>query len=698
MDDIPTQIRPSTHSDASRAASAAGMMTSPRSDSSSAAPLPSQVVADLPSQPPPVQKGNATPSPSDYRHITLNNGESATIPETLASWREKSLHVQPQQSSTVPRTSGYFRFLSPFFTARYTALGAIRMAFGVDAVNEKLSSSTPLGTLMRPFNRWLNGLTQKRMDPIDNVIEEFRDKTELPSPDELTEGTAQQATGQLKAAGYVHHPGQKLRDLISKAQAEEQHNQHITRLQQDFASKERLDGEDANTLINHMTSTEQAGQSQTSLDQELNSLQEKFKQTQQGIAFDSLLGIGSLAITGIYANQVLHDIHMMYAETVAYELGKTPEDVSKADLFFSDNRIVQDTRNNYLQKNALRLATDGLFFGRMAGKLGMPELQSVPFGDIMLGVKGGLLLMETQRKETSIFKDISTLSEEKLTVEKGLGTPITPSDLFDLYQKYQKIYHPDKQFNDATRHDDKDKVAYHQSATVFSRMAELMNITYQYKHRIDKDQDQVDSIKEQMLGRQRYFTLPKFLYLLGHDMVSADKPLETLAYTEIANNFSIDATRRVAQHIKNGETLAEALTNTDTPVDFTKVFREDQLDPELLAISQRAKAVDEYLLREQLALDPEHLSLYKEAIEDKYHLHHQPDPNLKREELERFHHSPPDSFIPSTEQLVAASLSHSEQELTTSDTLSHTLPDSIVTQAAAQERLQDADLHINRGR
>ncbi|MBY0355818.1 MAG: hypothetical protein K2Q12_08860, partial [Rickettsiales bacterium] len=85
--------------------------------------------------------------------------------------------------------------------------------------------------------------------------------------------------------------------------------------------------------------------------------------------YDNLLGAGSLAVTGMYAMRVNSDIWHTFAETVAFETGKNPKDVTIRDLYASDNRIVQSTMRNFFSKTLTRLATDVIFFGRQLAHL-----------------------------------------------------------------------------------------------------------------------------------------------------------------------------------------------------------------------------------------------------------------------------------------------------------------------------------------
>jgi hypothetical protein len=273
--------------------------------------------------------------------------------------------------------------------------------------------------------------------------------------------------------------------------------------------------------------------------------------------YDNMLGVGSAIITALYAMRVKTDIWHAFAETVAYENGKNPRDITSYDIMRSDNSIVQGTVRNYLQKTFGRFATDAIFFGRQLAHIpgAHPGIKSVPFGELGIGVKGYFLLRDILAKQTSFFEDLTQLIDKKLNPIKGIGEPISSSDVIDLYQKYALRHNQNAAFKDALIRERRDGVDWPKAERLFSRVADLMNQTYKYKH---SSIDHV-SYENRELQATSDFALPKFLYLLGHGLIDPRRPEQSLAYVELANRQGIEAVKAVRQHVASGAAFVEAV-------------------------------------------------------------------------------------------------------------------------------------------
>lgn len=275
-------------------------------------------------------------------------------------------------------------------------------------------------------------------------------------------------------------------------------------------------------------------------------------------AFDGGIGLASAWVTLNYMMRVKTDIHNVFAETVAMEKGVDPRSITTSDIKKSDNLIVQTTQNNAFRNNLFRFANDALFFVRplsFAFKKPMVWTRSWYTGEMAIGLKGVYLLKEVMRKETTIFDDLIQLIDRKLNPIKGIGDPISQSDVIDLYQKFASIHMPEAMFNDATVQQSKDGINWEKSYAVFSRIAELMNNTYKYKHTVREANDQDD------------FALPKFLYLLGHKLINPYKPEETLAYVEVANKYGIEPVKQIRAALSHGASLESALERYPVSLD-----------------------------------------------------------------------------------------------------------------------------------
>lgn len=264
------------------------------------------------------------------------------------------------------------------------------------------------------------------------------------------------------------------------------------------------------------------------------------------VSYNAAMGIGSLALTTGYSWTVYKDIKNIFSEAVAMETGKSPADVNSRDLYASDNRIVQKTMNNYGWRTAKRIFTDVLFFPAAMAR-------SVPAGDLMVGGKALQAFGETWKRKTTMFEDLVTFINNKINPRNGLGQTINVGEVFDLYQHYAEAYNPSTMFTNVLERGTGEGTLWAQSQPIFQRMTELMNLTYAYKH---------SSVIDPTTGHavhQADFALPKFIYLLGHDLIDVKKPEQTLVTIEIANRFGIAAVKEMQTMLATGADLKQVV-------------------------------------------------------------------------------------------------------------------------------------------
>lgn len=273
--------------------------------------------------------------------------------------------------------------------------------------------------------------------------------------------------------------------------------------------------------------------------------------------YDNGLGIGSIIVTALYALRVKSDVWHSFAETVAYENGKDPKNITSLDIMRSDNKLVQSTVQNFINKTLGRLATDAIFFGRHLAHIPGVHVgfKTMNFGELGIGAKGYFLLRDILAKQTTLFEDLTQLIDRKLNPIKGIGERISTSDVIDLYQKYALIHEKDAAFKDATIRERRDGIDWPKTERVFNRIADLMNQTYKYKH---SSLDHV-SYEHRELQASSDFALPKFLYLLGHGLIDPRRPEQSLAYVELANKNGIEAVKTVRSQTERGISLRDAL-------------------------------------------------------------------------------------------------------------------------------------------
>ena len=258
--------------------------------------------------------------------------------------------------------------------------------------------------------------------------------------------------------------------------------------------------------------------------------------------YGAALGLGSMALTYSYSRVVYRDIKNLFSETVADELGKPVDTITDSDIRHSNNKIIQRTLKNYQTKMWGRYATDLLFFPAA-------WMRKEGLVDAALGLKGVQLFMDTWKRKTTMFEDLITFVSNKINPRNGLGQAINVGEIFDLYQHYAQEYNPSAAFSNVLERSSGEGAVWAQNQPIFLRMTELMNLTYAYKHSSMIDQQTGATI------RQADFALPKFIYLLGHDLIDVKHPDETLARIEIANRYGIGAVKEMQTMLTGGATL-----------------------------------------------------------------------------------------------------------------------------------------------
>lgn len=264
------------------------------------------------------------------------------------------------------------------------------------------------------------------------------------------------------------------------------------------------------------------------------------------LTYNAAMGIGSLALTTSYSWTVYKDIKNIFSEAVAEETGKPASDITLKDLQNSDNRMVQKTMQNFWKRTGKRVLTDLLFFPAAA-------LRHDGLGDLMVGVKAGQAFAETWKRKTTMFEDLVTFVNNKINPRNGLGQAITVGEVFDLYQHYTETFTPERMFTNVLEQGTGEGARWAESQSIFLRLTELMNKTYAYKH---------SSVIDPKTGHaihQAEFTLPKFIYLLGHDLIDPRAPKQTLVTIEVANQYGIGAVKDMQRMLKEGQSLDAAM-------------------------------------------------------------------------------------------------------------------------------------------
>ena len=293
----------------------------------------------------------------------------------------------------------------------------------------------------------------------------------------------------------------------------------------------------------------------------------------KNVAYDYALGVGSVALTTTYTNLVYKDILNMFRETVGMELDMNPEKVSYWDLKRSHNTIVSNTLSNFTRRTAERYASDALFFLRP-----IKALRWLPMGDLALGIKSALIGIETWNHKPTVFEGLLSFVNNKINPNNGLGQPITVGELFDLYQYYAQTSAPDRAFTGVIEHSKGEGARWAGNQIIFQRMTELLNKTYAYKHQSIIDPATGHSVL------QADFALPKFIYLLGNNLIDTSAPERTLVTIEIANSHGIDAVKQMQKMLHEGLPLADIVKQYHVTLPSTQLTPPTPADGEKNAV------------------------------------------------------------------------------------------------------------------
>ncbi len=270
------------------------------------------------------------------------------------------------------------------------------------------------------------------------------------------------------------------------------------------------------------------------------------------IGYALTLGFGSSYLSWRYSRLVRQDIINIFRETVGYEKNIPQEQVTFDDIRNSNNAIVRRTVENYRSKLWERWSTDALFF------VAAP-LRSLNITDLLLGVKGVQIFADTWQRKTTMFEDLVTFINNKINPRNGLGQPIGVGEIFDLYQHYTEQFQPDVMFRNVIARNAVEDDAWSKSQPIFQRMADLMNNSYAYKHK---------TVIDESTGKPKQpedFALPKFIYLLGHNLIKPGQPQQTLATIEIANRYGIPAVKDMQAMFGAGANLDAVLARYPVP-------------------------------------------------------------------------------------------------------------------------------------
>ncbi len=290
--------------------------------------------------------------------------------------------------------------------------------------------------------------------------------------------------------------------------------------------------------------------------------------------YDLSLGAASVYMSYMVSERAREDMMRLYSEVVSYETGKPLESITFDDIKHSSNRIIQSTNRNYQNKLKQRFGTDLLFFLRI-------PFRWMSASDLAIGAKGLMWFNDVWGRKPTMLESLNYFVNDKLNPEFGISDPIVMGDLINFYQQYMTKFSPEKAFRTLIANDPTDASIWAKSEPIFARMTELMNLTYNYKHVTELDDETGRPVAS------ANFTLPKFVYLLGHDLISPKDPACTLMFVEIANLHGMDSVKEAEKMYYAGSDLKEIIAEYPVSLDAL----DNKPSKENLAESSKAVSV-----------------------------------------------------------------------------------------------------------
>lgn len=273
--------------------------------------------------------------------------------------------------------------------------------------------------------------------------------------------------------------------------------------------------------------------------------------------YDIAAGTWAMGVTAYFAMRTGQDIKNVFAESVAYELDKKPTDVTVSDLAHSDNKALRKARKNFIFYNSLRAAINSSFFASFVPGGPWHGKDSVDLG---VGLNGGYLLSEVMLRDSTFFEQVQNFIDRKVNQDNSLGEDINPIELTRLYERNALDNDRDNAFKGRT-----DTQMWKQSQVIFRRMADLMNHSYQPTE-----------------TRKDNFKLPKFLYLVGHNLIQPKNVEQTLAYIEVANKYGMSALKDLVREIDDGVNLQSAMQRYPLDISLAQAASIEEKNPNKL--------------------------------------------------------------------------------------------------------------------
>lgn len=263
--------------------------------------------------------------------------------------------------------------------------------------------------------------------------------------------------------------------------------------------------------------------------------------------YSGVAGLAMYAVTAFYAKRTWDDMKTVFSEALAEEFNKEPKDVTYKDFLKSENTMIRQTVDNYMQYNLRRFGVNTTFFLPFLMKPIFQKYNAHPETGVDLGVaaNAAYLFTDVLTRKITPFEEIQELIDQKINHSDSFIARITGSDLLDIYERHAKdgkihSFLPLKTSN-----------KWQEGMEVFDRMAELLNQTYGN-----------EAAKE-----HAGFQLSEFIYLVGHGLIDPHHIEESRAYIEIANRNGIHEVKQAEIALKNHVPLERVIEKYSVNLD-----------------------------------------------------------------------------------------------------------------------------------
>ncbi len=244
-------------------------------------------------------------------------------------------------------------------------------------------------------------------------------------------------------------------------------------------------------------------------------------------------------VASLYAVQTYKDIKSILSEVVGWEFKKPAEDVNIFDLFKSKNSVVKQTMSNFVHFNARRFGINAVYFvpfifPKTFKKYNLNGETGVDWG---VAANAGYLFHDIIRRKMTPFEELQTLIDNKINHASHYADTFVATDLVDIYERHAE-HDKNKSFMEQRGTPEWDK-----SMAVFSRMADLMNQSYQ------------NSVPHE----HAQFGFSKFTHILGTHKIDPDHIERAAAYVEIANRYGVDEVDKAEKMFERGATVDQVM-------------------------------------------------------------------------------------------------------------------------------------------